>query len=229
MSSQPLISVVVPIHKQASKLQTIRKTVLTSATPTELIVVVNNPQLKNIPRHPHERVIICQHKGRGYSLIKGIQRAEGNIIVLLHSDTTLPLEWDIAIIETLHNSGVVGGGFSMSYDSPSYFLKTLIKLSNIRFHLTGVMFGDRAIFARSEILKNCLQALCVPLFEDVRLSKCLRKYGTTRLLKEKVITSAEAFRKNSMSGHLWRVIKSQLWYALGGDVNRIYEYYYSKK
>ena len=51
--------------------------------------------------------------------------------------------------------------------------------------------------------------------------------GEIVVLKEKVITGADNFRKNGMIGHHWRVVRSRLWYALGGDPEDIYEYYYS--
>jgi hypothetical protein len=90
------------------------------------------------------------------------------------------------------------------------------------------MWGDRALFARTADLRECLPALDVPLFEDVRLSKALRKRGKLVLLDETVVTSAEHFRRNGPLTQSLRIFKARLWYALGGDTQRIYDYYYSR-
>jgi len=149
------------------------------------------------------------------------------VILLLHSDTILPNAWERAILSVLKNSGIVGGGFSILFDIPSIFLNMLTHLSDLYFYLTGEMWGDRAMFVRSEVLKKCLLALEVPIFEDVRLSNCLKKFGKVSLLKEKVITSSQAFKKNRESSHFRKIVKCRLWYALGGDIEQIYNYYYT--
>jgi glycosyltransferase involved in cell wall biosynthesis len=229
MSSTTTLSIVVPIHKIQSNLEIIRHTIRKSQIPAELIIVVNNPKLENIIKseNSNERIVNCIRQGRGYAFITGVQHATGDIIILLHADTSLPPDWSTAIIKVLQNERFVGGGFSLYFDKSNLFLKILIMLSRIRFHITGIIFGDRAIFARSKILNKCLLSMNVPIFEDMRLSQCMRRYGKTVLLKAYVKTSAESFHKRGILKHLWRIVKCQLWYALGGDLDRIYHYYYS--
>lgn len=229
MSDQQKISVIVPVHKKNSRLSEIRKQINHSQQTVELIIVINNNALEEVikPENTFEKVVVAEKIGRGYAFIKGIMKSQGDIVLLLHSDTLPPKNWDKAIKNALENDRIVGGGFSMSFDSHSYYLKLLAYSSYIRFRLTGEIVGDRAIFVRSEILKKCLRVMDVPLFEDVRLSKFMRKFGSTTLLKEKVVTSADSFRKNGMLGHFWRIVKCRLLYVLGVDLEKIYKYYYS--
>ena len=229
MTPSTTLSVVVPIHKHHSKLEIIRQAVRTSPIPAELIIVVNDPQLEEPihSEHSSERVVRCLRRGRGFAFVIGIHYARGNVILLLHADTVLPHDWSTAIMQVLQNEQCVGGGFSLTFDRSNLFLKLLVRLSHIRFHITGVMFGDRAMFARADILNNCLTCMKVPLFEDLRLSQCLRRHGTTVLLRTHVTTSAASFHMRGMWKHLLRIVKCQLWYALGGDLERIFHYYYS--
>jgi glycosyltransferase involved in cell wall biosynthesis len=201
-----------------------------SSRTVELILVINNKELGEVitPENAVEKVVVSERTGRGFAFIEGIAQAQGDVVLLLHSDTLLPNEWDAAIENALNNDRVVGGGFSLAFDSDSLYLKLLAYVADIRFHLTGEMMGDRAIFARSEILRKCLPVMDVPIFEDVRLSRRMRTYGATTLLKDHVVTSADAFRKNGMFRHLWRIVQSRLWYALGVDLERIFRYYYSE-
>ncbi|MBY8996745.1 MAG: hypothetical protein KGD60_03360, partial [Candidatus Thorarchaeota archaeon] len=84
-------------------------------------------------------------------------------------------------------------------------------------------------FIRSHILKRCLSVLEVPLFEDLRLAQCMRKYGRLVLLKEKVETSAENYRKHGLMGYIGKFLLCRIWYALGGSPFQIYNAYYSSK
>ena len=88
------------------------------------------------------------------------------------------------------------------------------------------MWGDRAIFIRSHILKDRTQFMNVPLMEDVKLSGFMKKQGNVVMLKEKAITSADTFIKYGLLRNTFRIIKCRLWYALGGDPEKIYSYYY---
>jgi hypothetical protein len=43
-----------------------------------------------------------------------------------------------------------------------------------------------------------------------------------------VVTGAEHFRQNGQYRQTGRIIVARTWYALGGDIGRIYDYYYSR-
>lgn len=232
-SSRPfnrhVISVIVPVHRRDSKLPSIRRIAASASTLVELIIVINNKELIGTitPEHPNEKVIICEQAGRGYAFVRGALQAEGDIILLLHSDTLLPIKWNSAIIKALENPKIVGGGFSMTFDVESLWLKMLIRLSDVRVYLAGEILGDRAIFVRANILKNCLPLIDIPIFDDVELSKCMRRQGKILLLKERVVTSADAFVTKGIIRNLVRIAKCRIWYALGGNPKQIYTYYYS--
>lgn len=219
-----------PVHRKDSRLSAIRESVVPASTPIELIIVINNKKLVGTIRSegPRERVVVSDRMGRGYAFVRGVMEARGDIVLLLHSDTVLPSKWDGAITHALDSGRASFGAFSLSYDIPSLYLKTLILLSDIFFHLTGEIWGDRAIFARSEILRQCVKVMDVPLLEDVRLSECLRRKGRTIVLKEKVVTSAEGFLTKGMFRHAWRALKCRLLYALGASPQLMYDYYYEE-
>jgi glycosyltransferase involved in cell wall biosynthesis len=221
----PLISVITPVHTANHKIPQIRKSISSANTPTQLILVLNNPKLANhiIPQGSNELVVAAPRKGRGFAFLQGIANATGNITVLLHSDTIPPIGWDHAILTTLEDPLVVGGGFSMTYDTPRPNLDLGTWLMNQWFRISGELYGDRAMFVRSHILKRCLSILEVPLFEDLRLAQCMHRYGRVVLLKDKVENISKSFREQ-VSFILFR-----LWYALGGSPFRIYNAYYSTK
>lgn len=82
------------------------------------------------------------------------------------------------------------------------------------------------MFVRSEVLRECLGSLDVPIFEDVRLSQQMRRRGKIEISPEKVVTGWEAFRRHGVLGHLWVIVKCHYWYLMGWEPERIYERYY---
>ncbi len=230
MPDGPKFSVIIPVHRDDPLLREVRKRVHAACSPLELIIVLNDPSLEGKVKAelPNEKVVSCTRKGRGFALAWGAEEATGDIVLLLHGDTLLPPGWDSSIARALGDESVVGGGFHMAFDRPSIYLDLLIWISDIQVRLRRSMWGDRAIFARADVLRKCLPALEVPLFEDVRLSKCLRRFGKLAFLDDTVVTSAEHFRRNGQYRQTGRILRARLWYALGGDPQKIFDYYYSR-
>jgi hypothetical protein len=132
MTSSPLISVITPIHTTDHKLPQIREALSLTNKPIQLIVVLNNPILVDqiIPQSSNESVVVSYRKGRGFSFLKGIAEVKGKITLLLHSDTTLPPGWCNAILTKMEDPNVIGGGFSITYDTPNPYLDLVSWLSD---------------------------------------------------------------------------------------------------
>lgn len=229
MKTPPLISVVCPIHSSNHKLEAIRNVLLSSNVPIELIVVINNPEIsvKIVPQNFEETVVKCPRRGRGYAFLAGIAEVRGRITMLLHSDTVPPLGWDHVILSALANPDVVGGGFSLSYDTRNPLLEIVSWLSNQWVRLTKEMYGDRAMFVQTNILERCLSALDVPLYEDLRLARCMLRQGDLILANQKIETSAVKYQKYGVLEYLRKIWLSRIWYHLGVSTSQIYDMYYS--
>lgn len=230
MHEPPKLSVIIPVHREGGLLAEVRSRVHAASAPPELVIVLNDSSLEGSIKaeRPNERVVLCERRGRGFALATGAKEATGEVVLLLHSDTLLPAGWDTAITRALADSRNVGGGFHIAFDRPSRFLNFLLLYSDLMVMFRKAMWGDRAVFVRARALRKCLGALDVPLFEDVRLSKCLRRMGKLVLLNERVVTSADHFWRHGPYAQTARIIKARLWYAFGGDPQRIYDYYYSR-
>lgn len=229
-SKVSLISVIVPIHKTSIFFNDIRKTINQASTEIEAIYVVDE-KLKDLIKKPYknEKIIVIKNVSRGLTLVEGLKKATGEIVVFLHSDTLLPSGWDLIIRNVMEDKRVIGGGFSLQFDKEHFFLKILILFSNLRFHFSRELWGDRAIFVRSKQLKNNISVLSAPIMEDVRLSNWMKKNGNVVLLKSKVTTSSETFFRYGLIRNTIRIIKARIWYLVGYDLQKIFDYYYQKK
>ena len=57
----------------------------------------------------------------------------------------------------------------------------------------------------------------------------MRKNGNVVILDKNVITSADAFVNNGFLGQTIKIIISIFWYRIGGNLEDIFNYYYSKR
>jgi glycosyltransferase involved in cell wall biosynthesis len=224
-----LISVVIPIHKSLSKVEKLRRHINYATTRIEVIYVVDKKFEDLIgKKEPYEKIIYINNIGRGYTLAEGARWTEGEVIIFLHSDTYFPRGWDVAIRNALKNDDIIGGGFSLEFDYKNTFLSILIFVVTSVQHLLQIFSGDRAIFVRANLLKPFLSILEVPIMEDVELSRWMRKKGKIVILREKVTTSADTFRQYGMLRNTYRIAKCLLMYTFGKDLQKIYNFYYSK-
>ncbi len=220
------ISVVMPVHRPDYQLSQIRDSIA-QCPGVELIIVLNGEAIgMELFPTPIEQVVTSNRLGRGYAMVKGAKAARGDVVLFLHSDTILPEGWDQEVRGIMSDGEVVGGAFSLSFDTSLLRMKIMAHLSDIWLIASGHLWGDRAMFIRSNVLRECINSMDVPIFEDVRLSQGMRRRGIIRISRKKVVTSWDAFRRNGALGHLWIIIKCHYWYLIGWDPERIYEKYY---
>lgn len=224
-----LISVIVSIHIKNDRINEVRKSILYATTPIEVIYVVEK-NLSDIftKTASFEKIVKIENKGRGFMFLEGIQHSKGDILLFLHSDTILPESWDKSIRKSLENKKVVGGGFKLKFDVNNVYLNFAIKLLTFKAIPLKILSGDRALFVRSSLIKDNLSLFKVPIMEDMELSYLMRKNGNVVILHDNVITSADAFVKNGVLRQTIKILICFLWYKIGGDLQKIYNFYYSK-
>jgi hypothetical protein len=230
MDNKPnIISVVIPILCITPELSSVRRSIQTATTPIEILLVVDPAEKDSIPLFPNEKKVTTSVRGRGMALAEGIRQSTGDSIIFVHADTILPKGWDIAIRNALIDPQVIGGGFSLTFDKKSEYLHFLTLRHTLRIYLFRELWGDQAIFVRSNFLKQHISEIeKLPIMEDVQLSKLMNKNGKVIHLKETVITSAATFLKYGLLRNTYRIIKVRLWYEVGGEPQKIYDYYYRK-
>lgn len=226
--SNPVISIIVPIHVLHEKIPMVRNSIFLAKTPIEVIYVVEK-NLINVftDIKKCEKIIKMENIGRGFMQAEGVHNSSGDIILFLHSDTILPDEWDKSILSSLKDEKVIGGEFKLRFDIKSTYLDFTLNLISSSQKITKMMFGDRAIFVRSNLIKKNISILQIPIMEDLELSNLMRKNGNVIIIDKNVITSADAFVNNGFLHQTIKIIISILWYRIGGNLQDIFNYYYS--
>ncbi len=224
-----MISVIIPLKSVPRDFPAVCARVCTGEKVKEVIYVGNTAVIEQLRcKYSFEHVIAYKEKGRGTAMAEGVRRAQGEVLLFLHADTILPEKWDSYIVEVLEDKNVVGGAFALRFDQKNVYLQFLTFLSILLYKVTGELWGDRALFVRKRVFEICKDTFAVPIMEDVRLSRCMRKQGSTRLIPRAVVTVAGKFREQGYFTHTLRILKCRTFYIFGKDLDELYEYYYRK-
>lgn len=163
--------------------------------------------------------------GRGVQMNAGASAATAPVLLFLHADTRLPADAPARIARALADPGVVGGGFRLGIASDARFLSFIAAAANLRTRLTGVFYGDQALFVRREAFAALGGFAPIPIMEDVDLGRRLKRRGRVRLLDAAVQTSARRWeRENPLYTTLRNTLLVSL-YLLGVPPRRLARWY----
>lgn len=163
----------------------------------EIIVVDggSTDKTREIAEQLGAKVIIASHKGRAWQMNLGAKIAKGDILLFLHGDTLLPLNYQELIINTLAQSEVVAGAFELKIDGKEKSLRLVEKLVNWRSHLLSLPYGDQGIFLKASIFEDLGGFPELPIMEDFELIQRLKRRGKIAIVSTAVITSGRRWQK----------------------------------
>lgn len=173
--------------------------------------------------------VIMGARGRGAQMDHGFQAATGDICVFVHADTHLPITARASIQSALQDPAVAGGAFSLEFDENSRGLRFLQGAINLRTRAFGTATGDQVIFARTDALRAIGGVPGVPLFEDVRLCRALKRAGRFVILRERVGTSARLWRELGLARGILLHLGFRTLHALGASPALLVKYYPSPR
>ncbi|MES2537445.1 MAG: TIGR04283 family arsenosugar biosynthesis glycosyltransferase [Pseudomonadota bacterium] len=165
-----------------------------------------------------DRVLDCT-RGRAHQMNAGAQAADGEALLFLHADTTLPADADVLIEAAL--SDHLWGRFDVDLAGAHRLLPVIATMMNLRSRVTGIATGDQAMFMRRETFRQVGGFAAMPLMEDIELSARLKRAGRPACLRQRVSASARRWEKNG----LWRTVflmwRLRLAYFFGADPRRL--------
>ncbi len=193
----------------------------------EIIVVDGSPDGGTIKAVARQGVrCIKSPPGRASQMNAGAAMAAGEILIFLHADTRLPRRALDLITQAMARQGLIGGAFDLQIDTERLTLKIIARIASFRSRLTGIPYGDQAIFIRRDDFKRMGGYPEIPLMEDVALMRRIkREGGRIHFIPEPVITSA---RRWEQEGILYTTLRNWLLlsaYTLGVAPDRLAKYY----
>jgi rSAM/selenodomain-associated transferase 2 len=159
--------------------------------------------------------VVQAERGRGTQLHAGASAARGDVLLFLHADARLEPQAREALLSALSDPDVIGGNFRVAFVPARGAARLFSSLYDLRRRLTGVYYGDSAIFVRSETYRRLGGFTPIPLMEDYEFVRRMRRAGPTVYLRAVTVeASARRFAGAPLrSLFLWGAI--HVLYALG--------------
>lgn len=196
------ISVIIPAYNEEqaiyktlealSRLQNVSEVIVVDGGSTDETtkIVEEFRQLKNL------KLIRFNIANRGRQLHEGTRHAAHEIFWFIHADTR-PVQGSGRQIKALMRyKQVVGGNFNVVFSGTSRWARFLTWLYP-HLRLSGLVYGDSAIFARRETYERIKGYKPYPLFEDVDFYKRLQRRGEFVHVNLPVTASSRRFENRS--------------------------------
>lgn len=174
----------------------------------EIIIVDGDPEGSTINQlsDPFIQKIISS-KGRALQQNQGAKHAKGEVLLFLHADTILPHDFYRLIMDAI-GAGFFCGAFDLYINSSHPLIQIISKVASFRSRLTGIPYGDQAIFLKKELFCRIHGYPEIPIMEDIALMQKIKKSRAPfKILPRTVSTSARRWIKQ---GIVYTMIRNPL-------------------
>ncbi|MEF8715317.1 MAG: TIGR04283 family arsenosugar biosynthesis glycosyltransferase [Accumulibacter sp.] len=159
-------------------------------------------------------------RGRATQMNAGAHASQGEVLLFLHADTTLPPAAD-ELIQAAMTDDVVWGRFDVRIDGHQPLLRVVESMMNWRSRLSGIATGDQGIFVRREVFERLGGYPELPLMEDIALSRQLKRIARPVCLHERVLTSGRRWQKHGVLRTILLMWCLRASYFLGADPQQL--------
>ncbi len=194
------VSVIIPALNEACALPATLRSVITQPEFFEAIVVDGGSSDKTCAivqqfaaTIPGVR-LIRSAKGRGVQMNAGAHAAAGGWLLFLHADTVLPVNAIQLIVAKLARHRAQAGCFHQRFSNSNSRLRFISAIHNLRFRLTGIIYGDQAMFITARLFRE-LGGFPEQQMEDVLFSEALVRHTRPIMLPASVETDSRKFRQ----------------------------------
>lgn len=201
-----MISVVIPVWNEERALPGTLASVFAQTMPFEVIVADggSTDETRAIVAADARVWLVSAPKGRASQMNAGARRAQGEWILFLHADTRLP-SGALAAIAALPLD-VAAGCFRHRFSGEDWRLGLISRLHDWRFSVTGIIYGDQAMFVRRALFHRLGGFPSVPHLEDLLFSERLVRATRPTMLDLVVDTESRKFEQMGIWRSFGRVL-----------------------
>ncbi|MEM9264772.1 MAG: glycosyltransferase [Cyanobacteria bacterium P01_F01_bin.13] len=164
---------------------------------------------------------------RAQRLTLGIEASQGDVVLLHHPATLLPVDALCQIKRLMADDTITWGGFRHSFDFDHWLLRFTSWYSTTqRPRFESILYLDHCIFARRTALIDIGGVPDMDIFEDTALSNALSQFGPPQIAPGTIVTSARRFKERGIYQHALLNQLLKLMYHAGLDpkkMNWLYE------
>ena len=163
--------------------------------------------------HTDSRIIgLTAPKGRASQMNVGANymltrhHTSNDWLLFLHADTHLPSNAFTQLHHLSCDKSCQAGGFQHQFSGQDWRLRMISWLDNFRCHHSRIIYGDQALFVRTELFHHLGGFPAQPILEDVRFGQQLLVHTTPHLLASPVVTDARKFIQMGIWRSFFRVL-----------------------
>ena len=207
-ASNPAISIVIPVFNEAVLIERVCRSLADILSPLDEIIVVDDNSKDGT--------------------IRIVEQAKGDILLFLHADTTLPVEFANQLRDAFWPSKNRWGRFDVRLSGDHAALRLIEFMMNHRARLTGICTGDQCIFVKRDDFKRVPYPV-IALMEDIEISKRLNGFSKPFVIRLPVVTSSRKWESEGILKTLLLMWRIRLLYFFGESPERLAARYYKKK
>lgn len=170
--------------------------------------------------------VVRSAKGRAIQMNAGADIANGDVLLFLHADATLPDHADRMILDGLSTEGRHWGRFDVWLSGTHPMLHVVEYLMNMRSRMTGIATGDQALFVTRAAFVAAGGFPEIALMEDIALSTELKRIGRPLCLRARVHSSSRRWERDGILRTIVQMWHLRLRYLLGADPVDLARTYY---
>lgn len=190
-----MISIIIPAYNEERALPQTLTHLCRQAGEYEILLVDggSTDRTVQVAKAYSQVTVLNSAKGRASQMNAGAAQSQGEWLLFLHADTTLP-DGALARLNALEcDPGVQAGGFLHRFSGEDWRLRVISMLDNVRCRRSRVIYGDQALFVRRPLFERLGGFPLQPMLEDVAFCEKLIRVTTPILLEPPVITDSRKF------------------------------------
>ena len=186
---RPYVSVVIPTLNEE---ENITSAIMSATHASAQIIVVDGGSRDTTVQKASAlgAKVIKSPKGRAIQQNCGARHAQGDVLLFLHADTTLPVAYVEKIFEALLDAKTVTGAFQFKTSQNTSLMRFFEKITNIRSKVFNRPYGDQCLFLRKAVFDHVGGFPSAPVAEDLMLIRQLGKLGKIKIVNTSAITSS---------------------------------------
>lgn len=211
------LSVVIPVRNEEACLAASIAALRAGLHPDDEVLVVDggsSDRSAQIAADSGARVLRSP-AGRGTQMNVGARAAQGDVLLFLHADTSLPNEFRAELDALMGERTCCWGRFDLEFDEGGPLLRLIAWLISRRSRTFRSATGDQAIFVRRADFEAVGGYREPVLFEDVDLVRRLRARGGMAVPGGRVVTSARRWRNRGVLSTTLKMWTLKSLYLLG--------------
>lgn len=192
------VSLIIPVLNEGEQLVSMLKRAWATGA-FEVIVVDGGSVDDSLAIAQNTRCqVIESPRGRAIQLNRGAAAARGDVLLFLHADNWLEDGAVRQIVDAIDSGDCQTGAFRQKIDGRGLLYRLLEWGNGIRVRMLGVAYGDQGIFVRRELFEKVGGYPEIPLMEDLRLMRTLRRHSRPVLLPGPLHVSPRRWQRHGV-------------------------------